>query len=448
MIIVDNELRARAASGNPIRVGMAGTGFMGRGIIHRLAGAMPGIRLGAVFSRNPERALQACQSAGMCGARIVEDLTNMERVISGGCCAITANSSLLCESPSLDVLIDATGSVEFGADFACKAIAGRKDLVLMNAELDGTVGPILHNRAKEAGVILTGCDGDQPAVQINLLRFVKSIGMLPLVCGNIKGMQDRYRNPRTQAGFATQWGQTPSMVTSFADGTKISFEQAIVANATGMCVAQRGMIGYEYNGHVDQLVSCFDVSELMACGGIVDYVVGASPGPGVFVYAAASNERQSIYLDYGKLGKGPLYSFYVPYHLTVLEAPLSAARVALFRDKVISPEYGPMVDVVAAAKMDLQAGDALDGLGGFMTYGMCENADVAHLGGLLPIGLAEGCKLRRAIARDEVITYDDVIIPSGRLIDELRTAQDIHFFGNTQLHTQKTYEGDLHANCG
>jgi predicted homoserine dehydrogenase-like protein len=323
--------------------------------------------------------------------------------------------------------------VEFGAQFACEAIRNGKDIVLMNAELDGTVGPILKVHADRAGVVISGCDGDQPGVQINLLRFVKSIGLIPLVCGNIKGLQDRYRNPTTQAGFAKQWGQTPHMVTSFADGTKISFEQAIVANATGMCVAQRGMIGYEHKGHVDELVSRFDVDDLKARGGIVEYVVGSAPSPGVFVFAAASDERQLIYLDYGKLGKGPLYSFYVPYHLTIFEVPLSAARVALFKDAVIAPDHGPKVDVVTAAKTDLKAGDTLDGLGGYMTYGLCENADPTHREKLLPIGLAEGCRLKRDISKDQVMTYDDVEIPAGRLVDQLRAEQDVHFFGKTHL---------------
>jgi predicted homoserine dehydrogenase-like protein len=435
MIIIDTELKKRAAEGRPIRVGMAGAGFMGRGIVNQLAHYLPGMRLGGIFSRNPDQGYAACVDVGMSDVEIVNDLAAMNSVIARGGCAVTADAALLCQSDQIDVLIDATGAVEFGAVFACEAIRNKKDLVLMNAELDGTVGPILKVHADRAGTILTGCDGDQPGVQINLLRFVKSIGLIPLVCGNIKGLQDRYRNPTTQAGFAKQWGQSPHMVTSFADGTKISFEQAIVANATGMCVAQRGMIGHNHAGHVDELTGRFDVDELKACGGIVEYVVGSAPSPGVFVFAAASDERQLIYLDYGKLGKGPLYSFYVPYHLTIFEVPLSAARAVLFRDVVIAPDFGPKVDVVTTAKVDLKAGDMLDGLGGYKTYGLCENADLTHAKGLLPIGLAEGCRLKRDIAKDQVITYDDVEIPAGRLVDELRAEQDSHFFGKPALHS-------------
>jgi predicted homoserine dehydrogenase-like protein len=430
MIIIDTALRERAASGHPIRVGMAGAGFMGRGIANQIANHVHGMRLSALVSRNPETARAACIEAGIRSVQLVRSLPDLQQAVARGDCAVTADARLVCQAEDIDILIDATGAVEFGAQFASEAIRHGKDLVLMNAELDGTVGPILKRHADRAGTILTGCDGDQPGVQMNLYRFVKSIGLTPLLCGNIKGLQDRYRNPATQAGFAKRWGQTPHMVTSFADGTKISFEQAVVANATGMRVAQRGMLGYQHSGHIDELTRHYDIDQLKGLGGIVDYVVGALPSPGVFVFAARNDDTQRLYLDYGKLGEGPLYSFYTPYHLTVFEVPLSVARVALCRDVVITAEHGPRVDVVATAKTELQAGDILDGLGGYKTYGLCENADVTYAERLLPMGLAEGCRLTRAVVRDEVLRYDDVELPGGRLIEELRAEQDTTFFGS------------------
>jgi predicted homoserine dehydrogenase-like protein len=176
------------------------------------------------------------------------------------------------------------------------AIDAGKHVVLMSAELDGTLGPILKVRADRAGVIYTGCDGDQPGVEMNLVRFVRGIGLTPLLCGNIKGFQDPDRNPTTQEGFARHWGQNPAMVTSFAHGTKISFEQAIVANATGMQVPRRGMFGRDFDGHIDELTDRYHVEELRALGGIVDYVVGSKPGPGVFVFGAHDDPKQWHYL--------------------------------------------------------------------------------------------------------------------------------------------------------
>lgn len=427
MMIVDTALKARQADHNPLRVGMIGAGFMGRGIANQIANYMPGMRLVAISNRTLSAAHEAYSKVGIGDIKEVTTTAELDSAIAQGKYAVTDDAELLCQSGEIEVLIETTGHVEFGAQVILKAIECGKPIVTMNAELDGTVGPILKVYADRAGVILTGCDGDQPGVQLNLYRFVESIGLTPVLCGNIKGLQDRYRNPTTQESFAKQWGQTAHMVTSFADGTKISFEQAIVANATGMKVAQRGMLGYEYRGHIDDMITHYDVDQLRAWGGIVDYVVGPKPSPGVFVFATHDDPIQAHYLNYGKLGEGPLYSFYVPYHLTVFEVPLSAARVALLQDVVIAPLGGQVVDVITTAKTDLKAGETLDGLGGYKTYGQCDNADVVMAQKLLPMGLAEGCRLKRDVVQDQVLTYDDVELPQGRLAHQLRAEQDRHF---------------------
>ncbi len=327
MIIVDTALRQRAAAGLPVRVGLIGAGFMGRGIANQIINSVPGMALVAIASRRLETARRAYREAGV--EEVVEVLKagQLQDTLAAGRPAVTEDAILLCDAEGIDALIDATGAIEFGAHITLRALEGRKHLVTMNAELDATVGPILKAYADKAGVILTGCDGDQPGVQMNLYRFVRSIGLTPLVCGNIKGLQDHYRNPTTQGGFARRWGQNTYMVTSFADGTKVSFEQAVVANATGMRVEQRGMRGGDHEGHVDELCHTgrYDVEKLRALGGVVDYVVKAKPSPGVFVLATHDDPKQRHYLELYKLGPGPLYSFYRPYHLCHFEVPLSVA---------------------------------------------------------------------------------------------------------------------------
>lgn len=427
MIILDNALAAREKAGLPVRVGLIGAGFMGRGVASQIIRHIPGMRLAAVANRTLARATRAYTEAGITDIVHVQTQDALNHCIATGKPAVTDDATLLCRAEGIDVLIEATGHVEFGAEVTTVAIEERKHIVSMNAELDGTVGPILKVMADRAGIVFSGCDGDQPGVQLNLYRFVKSLGLEPLLCGNIKGLQDRYRNPTTQAGFAKRWGQSAEMVTSFADGTKISFEQAIVANATGMRVAKRGMLGYEFTGHVDKMAGRYDVDELRALGGIVDYVVGAKPGPGVFVFATTDEPLQKHHLNLYKLGEGPLYSFYTPYHLVIFEVALSAARAVLFGDAVIAAQGAPMVDVITCAKTDLKAGDVIDGLGGYKTYGECENAEVVRAEDLLPIGLAIGCRLKRDIARDEVLTYADVDVPAGRLSDRLRVEQEAYF---------------------
>jgi predicted homoserine dehydrogenase-like protein len=427
MMMVDTALRKRAAEGNPIRVGMVGVGFIGRACATQLVNQVPGIALVAIANRSPGKAIDAWTLAGREGATEAETPGALEDAIRDGRPVVTGDPALLCRSGQIDVILELTGAIGFGAQVALEAFAGGKHFVTMNAELDATAGPILRRKATEAGVIYTVSDGDQPGVQMNLYRFVKTLGLRPLVCGNIKGMLDLYRTPETQAGFAAQWGQTPEMVTSFADGTKIAFEQAIVANATGMCVARRGMTGPRFDGQIDGLVDFYDVDELTAQGGVVDYALGAAPGPGVYVFAAHDDPRHHLYLDYAKLGKGPLYSFYTPYHLYHFEVPISIARVALFGDTVLATEGPIRVEVIATAKRDLKAGEVLDGLGGFMTYGQCENAWVSGPEALLPMGIAEGCTLVRDVPRDAAIGLSDVRIPEGRLIDRLRAEQAAAF---------------------
>jgi predicted homoserine dehydrogenase-like protein len=431
VILLDAALARRDAEGRPIRVGMIGAGFMGRGLANQIVNSTPGMRLVAVANRSLNNARRAYAEAGL-GADdvIVADTASaLDATIAKGVPAICTDAMELLGTAQLDAVVDVTGAVEFGARVTVAAIERGLPVVTMNAELDGTVGPLLAERARQAGVVLTGADGDQPGVQANLIRFVKGIGVTPLVAGNVKGLQDEYRTPTTQKAFAERWGQDPYMVTSFADGTKISFEQAIVANAFGLTVPKRGMYGRDHAGHVDELTDMYDMDELRKLGGIVDYVVGSKPSPGVFVLGTHDDPKQRHYLELYKLGTGPLYSFYTPYHLCHFEVPNSVVRAVDFSDAALSPAAAPQVDVVATAKRNLRAGQTLDGLGGYDTYGVAETSAITRAEGLLPMGVAEHCVLVRDVGKDTVLTYADVTLPPGRLIDELREEQDKLFVG-------------------
>ena len=433
MLIIDTALAQREKDGDPIRVGLAGAGFMARGLAMQIADSTPGMVITAVLNRTPERAEEILTNADA-GKPVtrVETAAELDAAVEAGGVAVTTSIEALTGASQVDVIVDATGAVEWGAKLALAAMDGHKHLVLMNAEVDATVGPLLAKLADEAGIVYTGCDGDQPGVQMNLVRFVRGIGLTAVVCGNVMGLQDPYRNPTTQKGFAEKWGQDPHMVTSFADGTKISAEQAIVANATGMSVHKRGMLGRDHAGHVDGLTTMYDVDELKALGGAVDYVVGSQPGPGVYVLATHDDPRQKHYLNLYKLGEGPLYSFYTPYHLCHFEAPTTFAR-AMQGDAALRPLGKPYVDVVTIAKTDLPAGTELDRLGGYHYYGEAEKADITHAEGLLPVGLAEGCVLKRDVKKDQAITLADVDLPAGRVVDALRREQDLAFYGSSPM---------------
>lgn len=430
MIIVDTALKKRHEEGNPVKVGMIGAGFMGKGIALQICQYIKGMELVAIANRSIDKARTAYSQAEIEDIKVVQSINQLNDNIKNKKYSITDNAELLCDAEYIDVIIEVTGTVEYAANIILRAINNKKHVVMMNPEVDGTVGPILKYYADRAGVVLTTADGDQPGVEGNLFRFVSSLGVKPVLCGNIKGLQDPYRNPTTQKDFAKQWGQQPHMVTSFADGTKISFEQAIVANATGMGVGKRGMFGptVEPGTHLKDVTNdLYPLEKLIEGPGIVDYVVRAEPGPGVFVLGIHDHPIQQHYLNLYKLGEGPLYLFYTPYHLCHFEAPLTAARAVLFHDAALAPLGGPKVEVIAAAKTNIKKGETIDGLGFYMTYGLCENAAVVKKENLLPIGLAEGCKVKNSISKDRELTFDDVELPEGRLCDQLWREQQSYF---------------------
>ncbi len=425
MIIIDRALEKCEHEGRSIRVAMVGAGFMGRGIALQIMKYTPGMKLVAISNRTLSEAKRAYMESGIDSVKTIETVTQLNESISQGQHAITDDARLLCEAEEIDAIVEVTGEMEFGAHVVLKTIENHKHIILMNAELDATIGPILKVYADRAGVVYTNADGDQPGVIMNLYRYVKAIGCKPVLAGNIKGLHDPYRTPETQRSYAIKYHQKPHMVTAFADGTKISMEMSIVANATGFKVGKRGMYG-PCCENINDAASLFPIDQLLDIG-LVDYVLGAQATPGVFVLGYNNHPIQQRYMKYYKMGDGPLYVFYTPYHLCHFEVPLTIARAVLFKDAALTPIGGPVVDVITAAKRDLKAGEVLDGIGGFTCYGMAENSEVCQSGNMLPIGLAEGCHMKRVVRKDQVLTYDDVELPEGRLCDKLRYEQNDYY---------------------
>ncbi len=426
MIIVDTALERRESENRPIRIGLVGAGYMGRGIaLELLAPPIPGMRLVAIANRTLSEAGRAYREAGIDTVRTVESAEQLEDAIRNQQYAICDDARLLCEAEGIDAVLEATGEVEFGAQIVIHAIEHGKHVILNNAELDATLGPILKVHADRKDVVITNTDGDEPGVAMNLYRFVKTIGYRPVLAGNFKGMIDPYRTPETQKGFADKYHQKPRMITSFADGTKLSMEATILANATGFTVGKRGMYGPRCN-HVRDTLGLYSVDQLLE-GGLVDYILGAEPHTGAFVLGYNDHPIKKQYMSYCKMGEGPLYAFYTPYHLPHLQIVPTIARAVLFRDATVAAKGKPMCDSITMAKRDLRAGEALDGIGGFTCYGVIDKADIVRSQELLPMGLSEGCKLKHDIAKDQALSYKDVEIPAGRLIDTLRAEQNAYF---------------------
>ena len=422
---VDTGLREREAQGRPIRVGMIGAGATGRAIALQLGTPVPGLRLVAIANRTPEHAERAYREANVTGWRRVESARGAESAINRGLPVLTDDPSVLTACDAIDIIVEVTGTIGPAASAVLAAFASGKHVVLVNAELDSLLGPILKVKADQAGVVVTHTDGDEPGVAMTLLRYLKSLGLLTVAAGNIKGMVDYYRNPATQKAFAEANDQDVKKVTSFADATKLSMETTVLANATGFHAGRRGMYGPACK-YVREMSDVLPAEQMLDTG-LVDYALGAAPHTGAFVIIHEENPLKQTQLGYYKLGRGPFYVFYTPFHLPHLQLMSTLGRAVVHRDATVAPMGGPVCEVLTIAKRDLKAGDRLDGIGGFCTYGLIDNSAAARAISALPIGLSEGCVLKRDITKDDSISFDDVISPVGRFEEALWHEQNALF---------------------
>lgn len=425
MMSVDTALRAREAMGRPIRVGMVGAGATGRAIALQLGTPVPGIRLMAIANRSTEHAARAFREAGITSWRHAASTHEAGSVIAAGMPVLTDDPSVLTGCDAIDLIVEVTGTVGPAARVTLDAFAHGKSVVLVNAELDSLIGPILRAKADRAGVVVTHTDGDEPGVAMTLLRYLRTLGLRPVAAGNIKGMVDYYRNPDTQRAFAHQNDQDVRKVTSFADATKLSMEATVLANATGFRAGRRGMYGPPCKD-VREMADLLPAEQMLATG-LVDYALGAAPHTGAFVIVHEDAALKQAQLAYYKLGQGPFYVFYTPFHLPHIQIASTIGRAVEHRDATVAPLGAPVCEVVSVAKRDLAAGERLDGIGGFSTYGLIDNSDAARGIAALPIGLSEGCVLRRSVRKDSVVTFDDVDAPVGRLEERLWLDQAAQF---------------------
>ncbi len=406
---VDTALRERQQKGNPIRVGVVGAGATGRAIALQLATPAPGIRLAAVANRTIANAERSLREAGVSDWARVSSAHDAEIAITAGRTVLTDDASVLTDCDAIDIIVEVTGTIDAAAHVVLRAFDKGKHVVLVNAELDSLLGPILKVKAEAAGVVLTHTDGDEPGVAMTLVRYLQTLGLRVVAAGNIKGMVDYYRTPATQQKFAETHDQDVRKVTSFADATKLSMETTVLANATGFHCGKRGMHGPAC-AHVRDLAKLLPPEQMLATG-IVDYSVGAEPHTGGFAVVYEPNKLKQVQLAYYKMGDGPFYVLYTPFHLPHLQLLSTIGRAVVLRDPTVTPLGGPVTEVVAVAKRDLKVGERLDGIGGFTNYGLIENSPTARATNALPIGLSEGCVLLRDVPKDATVSFDDVQQP-------------------------------------
>ena len=420
--MLDTDLRELEAKGHPIRVGVVGAGASGRAIVLQLGTPIHGIRLVGLANRTVAHAERACREAGIVHCHVVSSSSQADAAITAGLPVLTEDPYVLTRCNGVDVIVEVTGTVDVGAHTVLDAFRHGKHVILVNAELDSLLGPILRVKADEASVVMTHTDGEEPGVAMSLVRYLRMVGLRPVAAGNIKGMVDHYRTPETQRAFAEKHQLDVKKVTSFADATKLSMEATILANATGFRVGRRGMYGPTCTD-VRDMAGLLPADQLLDTG-LVDYALGAAPHTGAFVIAYEEAPLKQAQLAYYKLGDGPFYVFYTPYHLPPFQIVSSISRAMIKRDPTVASFAGPVCEVVTIAKRNLHAGDRLDGIGGFCAYGLIDNWSVARSMAALPIGLSEGCKLLRDISQDDVISANDVKPPAGGLAEALWREQN------------------------
>jgi predicted homoserine dehydrogenase-like protein len=433
--MISRQLAERAAEGRPIKVASVGTGWMGTGFLAAVR-HVPGMEVAILIDDDPAAAVSALkQTGGVAENEIVTtDIPGeAQDALAQGKRVVTSSLELAVAMNGIDVFTDVTPSPASGAATAIAAIEAGRDVVLINIEADVTVGSELAHRARSAGVFYSVSSGDEPGCLMELWDFVSSLGYTPVVIGKGKNNPLNVEaTPDTVRESALKAGKDPFQVASYVDGSKTMFEMCCVANATGCRPMQPGMIGPEATQEtVSQVFALREDGGVSTFTGAVDYVQGSSMAGGVFITVRIDDERICDDLNYLKVGKGNYFTFFRPYHLWFLEAPISIAQAVLERETTLVPFDVPTADVVTVAKRALAPGDTLDTYGGYTFRGVMYDAAAlpgsraAEPGGRpLPVGLAPGARVRQAVEKGAVISWDDVELDESAPVVKLRRAQD------------------------
>jgi predicted homoserine dehydrogenase-like protein len=410
------------ATGRPVRVGLAGAGQMGRGFVAQVR-RIAGMEVVAIADLDVQRATGALKAAGVEDVTTGDDLDQLTGVVEDGR-TVAVNDTTLLTSLPLDMVVDATGVPEIGAQIALRCLLAGRHVGLLNVETDVTVGWFLSQLAQQSGAVYTLCRGDEPAETLKLVEFARDLAFEVVCAGKGKNNPLRpHAGPAELVDEANRKRMNPKMLASFVDGSKAMIEMAALANAADLGVSRRGM-----SGEKTTVPLLHEVFKPRADGGILDRagVVDFATGPvapGVFVVARSDEPTVVEEMHYLGMGEGPYFSFYRPYHLASIEAPLSIPAAVLDGQSDIQPRAW-RAEVAAGAKRDLKAGEAIDGIGGECVYGVIEDAGIAKDEQLVPLGLLAGARLARDVRVDQVLTYADVEIDSSSTISHLRALQD------------------------
>ncbi|MGN8914058.1 NAD(P)H-dependent oxidoreductase [Anaerofustis butyriciformans] len=411
---------------NPIKVGIIGAGQMGRGLISQLY-KMKGMTPSVVCDIDVNKVLHAFSKSNITENDyvITNNLSQANDAIKKGKIVVSEDKQIASFVEATDCVVDATGFTDIGAEIAIDTINNGKNIVMLDVEADVVVGPILKRKADKAGVIYTGSAGDEPGAVKEMFDFSEALGFDIKVIGKGKNNEvDHSCTPDNIRDYAISRGVSPKMQCSFSDGTKNMVELCCMANSTGLVPDVRGGHGPKCDiKNLDKVLCLKEEGGILNNYGVVEWVNGIAPG--VFVIVSSDLEFIHHEMQYLRIGDGPNYVLYRPYHLCGMETPLTIARAVLDKAPTIVPMDGLVCEAITVAKKDLKKGESVDGIGGFSTYGTIDKREVAKELNALPIGLInKNTKMAKDVKKGEIITYDDVILDEDSLLVKLRREQD------------------------
>lgn len=428
------DLAARAEANQPVRIGLVGCGEMGTDIITQVA-QMQGLVVAVVVDRSGTRARAALDIAGLPQDSGVDAASSADvtAAIESGRMAIVRDAELAISADLVDVVVDATGKPTAGADIGMRAMEHGKHLIMMNVEADVTIGAYLRQTADRLGVVYSVGAGDEPSSCMELIELVSALGYTIVAAG--KGKNNPLNHDATPDDYraeAERRNMNPRMLVEFVDGSKTMVEMCAIANATGLIPDRPGMHGPAATLESLPNVLCpVKDGGVLSRKGVVDFSIGKGVAPGVFVIAEMSHPRLRERMHDLKLGEGPYFTFYRPFHLTSLEVPLSCARAVLYGKADMVPLDRPVAEVCAVAKRDLKPGEHFDAIGEYTYRSWIMTADEARKARAVPCGLLEGGTVTAPIAKGELVTYDNADPDRSTRLFELRKLQDEMVFGSS-----------------
>jgi predicted homoserine dehydrogenase-like protein len=383
---------AAPRTAHPARLGIVGTGFIGHGLYMHVRSST-GFAVSSVLTR-----------------RNVDSIPNLAVPRE----TLTTSINELVDAS--DVIVECSGDVNHATRVVAAAAAAQKPVVTLNPEFHVTAGSVFVDR-----LVLTEAEGDQPGCEASLVEEARAMGFRPRVVGNMK----RYLDLRPTREAATAWAQRYSLsveqVIAFTDGTKVNCEQVLVANGLGLDIWPEGIKGTPANSVEEGALA---LAREAARRNVVvsDYVLSATAPPGVFV-VAEHDSCQRLYLQYARLGDGPLYYLARTHHLLHLEALKTVARVVDRGSILLNNSRRPRYSVAAIAKRELQRGDRIArGIGSLDLRGEAVGVDRAP--GHVPLGVVHNAIVTRRVERDQLLCWDDLEIPESPSLTAWQTVQD------------------------